>query len=105
MAFLMQLYFQQFHNIAYKATARKELLSAINEFLDDSIVLPPGDWERKALLPFAELKAKSEAIRKRKNKRLKEVHSEDEAQQKGRQSSRRQMSENSNRFDVFQHFS
>lgn len=74
--------FQQFHNIAYKATGRKELLSAINEFLDDSIVLPPGDWERKALLPFAELKAKSEAIRKRKNRRLKEAEAE-ESQQKG----------------------
>ncbi|XP_069684208.1 band 3 anion transport protein-like isoform X3 [Periplaneta americana] len=67
----------QFHKIAYKADERKELLSAINEFLDDSIVLPPGDWERKALLPFGELKAKSEMIRRRKNTRLMEA---DEAQ-------------------------
>ncbi|XP_074115676.1 anion exchange protein Ae2 isoform X1 [Cotesia typhae] len=55
-----------FHQVAYKAKERRELLSAINEFLDDSIVLPPGDWERQALLPFDELKAKSIAIRKRK---------------------------------------
>lgn len=34
---------RHFHNIAYKADDRKELLSAINEFLDDSIVLPPGE--------------------------------------------------------------
>ncbi|GAB1862743.1 Anion exchange protein [Camponotus japonicus] len=61
-----------FHKVAYKATERRELLSAINEFLDDSIVLPPGDWERQALLPFNELKAKSEAIRKRKAKALEE---------------------------------
>ncbi|XP_020280294.1 band 3 anion exchange protein isoform X2 [Pseudomyrmex gracilis] len=61
-----------FHKVAYKANERKELLSAINEFLDDSIVLPPGDWERQALLPFDELKAKSEAIRKRKAKALEE---------------------------------
>ncbi|XP_017875094.1 band 3 anion exchange protein isoform X2 [Ceratina calcarata] len=61
-----------FHKIAYKANERRELLSAINEFLDDSIVLPPGDWERQALLPFSELKAKSEAIRKRKEKALEE---------------------------------
>ncbi|XP_023707501.1 band 3 anion transport protein isoform X2 [Cryptotermes secundus] len=67
----------QFHKIAYKADERKELLSAINEFLDDSIVLPPGDWERKALLPFDELKAKSEMIRRRKTTRLMEA---DEAQ-------------------------
>ncbi|XP_011052104.1 PREDICTED: band 3 anion transport protein isoform X4 [Acromyrmex echinatior] len=61
-----------FHKVAYKANERRELLSAINEFLDDSIVLPPGNWERQALLPFDELKAKSEAIRKRKAKALEE---------------------------------
>ncbi|KAK9294619.1 hypothetical protein QLX08_010812 [Tetragonisca angustula] len=61
-----------FHKVAYKANERRELLSAINEFLDDSIVLPPGDWERQALLPFGELRAKSEAIRKRKAKALEE---------------------------------
>lgn len=62
----------QFHKIAYKADDRKALLSAINEFLDDSIVLPPGDWEKQTLLPFDELKAKSDAIRKRKLKAIKE---------------------------------
>lgn len=61
---------QQFHNIAYRADSRKELLSAINEFLDDSIVLPPGDWERQALLPIEEIKAKSERIRQRKENAL-----------------------------------
>lgn len=64
---------QQFHNIAYKADNRKALLSAINEFLDDSIVLPPGDWERQALLPIEEIKAKSEAIRKRKESAMKKA--------------------------------
>lgn len=59
-----------FHNIAYKAEDRQELLSAINEFLDDSIVLPPGNWQREDLLPFEELKAKSEWIRSRKAKAL-----------------------------------
>jgi Band 3 cytoplasmic domain. len=59
---------QDFHNIAYKAMERRDLLSAINEFLDCSIVLPPGDWERKALLPFRELKAKNEAIRRRQSR-------------------------------------
>lgn len=60
-----------FHDIAYKANDRKDLLSAINEFLDDSIVLPPGNWERQDLLPIEELKAKSERIRNRKAKALK----------------------------------
>ena len=28
-----------------------DLLDAIDEFLDDSIVLPPGDWDQDLLLP------------------------------------------------------
>lgn len=59
-----------FHGLAYKAQDRRELLSGINEFLDDSIVLPPGDWDRQALLPFEELRAKSEMIRRRKRDAL-----------------------------------
>lgn len=55
-----------FHEIAYKAEDRRELLSAINEFLDESIVLPPGKWEKKNLLAFDELRQKSEMIRSRK---------------------------------------
>lgn len=61
---------EHFHKIAYKADDRRDLLSAINEFLDDSIVLPPGNWQRDDLLPFDELKAKSEWIRDRKIKAL-----------------------------------
>ncbi|XP_037043822.1 anion exchange protein 2 isoform X2 [Bradysia coprophila] len=61
---------EHFHKIAYKADDRRDLLSAINEFLDESIVLPPGNWQRDDLLPFNELKAKSEWIRERKTKAL-----------------------------------
>uniref|UniRef100_A0A2A4JLK5 Band 3 cytoplasmic domain-containing protein n=1 Tax=Heliothis virescens TaxID=7102 RepID=A0A2A4JLK5_HELVI len=68
-----------FHSIAYKADDRRELLSAINEFLDDSIVLPPGDWERQALLPFEELRAKSEMIRRRKRDALERKRAAGEA--------------------------
>ncbi|KAJ0183991.1 hypothetical protein K1T71_000414 [Dendrolimus kikuchii] len=67
-----------FHSIAYKADDRRELLSAINEFLDDSIVLPPGDWERQALLPFEELRAKSEMIRRRKRDAIERKRAEAE---------------------------
>lgn len=55
-----------FHTAAYKAEDRRDLLRAINEFLDDSIVLPPGDWDRKSLLPVDDIKKKYEDIRKRK---------------------------------------
>jgi len=49
---------RHFQAISYKAHERQELLTAINEFLDDSIVLPAGKWDREHLLPFEELKAK-----------------------------------------------
>uniref|UniRef100_A0A147BN19 Anion exchange protein n=3 Tax=Ixodes ricinus TaxID=34613 RepID=A0A147BN19_IXORI len=55
-----------FHTAAYKAEDRRDLLRAINEFLDDSIVLPPGDWDRKSLLPVDDIKKKYDDIRKRK---------------------------------------
>ncbi|XP_065304819.1 band 3 anion transport protein-like isoform X2 [Dermacentor albipictus] len=55
-----------FHTAAYKAEDRRDLLRAMNEFLDDSVVLPPGDWDRKSLLPVDDLKKKYEDIRKRK---------------------------------------
>lgn len=61
---------ESFHSIAYRADDRKDLLSAINEFLDDSIVLPPGNWDRHDLLPFDDLKAKKDWIRLRKTKAL-----------------------------------
>lgn len=66
-----------FHKIAYKADHRRDLLSAINEFLDESIVLPPGNWERNDLLPFDDLKARNEWIRSRKSKALKQKQKEE----------------------------
>ena len=46
---------QKFHNVCYRIDDRKELLSAINDFLDESVVLPPGDWESKNLLSMSEI--------------------------------------------------
>uniref|UniRef100_A0A8C1HXK4 Anion exchange protein n=1 Tax=Cyprinus carpio carpio TaxID=630221 RepID=A0A8C1HXK4_CYPCA len=34
-----------FHEIAYKAKDREDLLAGIDEFLDEVIVLPPGEWD------------------------------------------------------------
>ena len=42
---------QHFHEVAYTALMADDLLDAINVFLDDSIVLPPGDWDENLLLP------------------------------------------------------
>lgn len=37
--------FQIFHDVAYKARDRNDLLSGIDEFLDCVTVLPPGEWD------------------------------------------------------------
>lgn len=36
---------QVFHDVAYKARDRNDLLSGIDEFLDQVTVLPPGEWD------------------------------------------------------------
>ena len=59
---------QTFHNIAYQADSRQDLLDAINDYLDDSIVLPPGNWDKKTLLPVMEM-ARKKALRKEQSKK------------------------------------
>ncbi|CAL8069832.1 unnamed protein product [Orchesella dallaii] len=60
---------KHFYQLAMLAKSRKNLLTGINEFLDDSIVLPPGDWDNHDLLPLHLLQAKSKAIRLRRLKK------------------------------------
>ena len=43
MIFLFLL--QVFHDVAYKAKDRNDLVSGIDEFLDQVTVLPPGEWD------------------------------------------------------------
>lgn len=37
--------FQVFHDVAYKARNRDDLLAGVDEFLDKVTVLPPGEWD------------------------------------------------------------
>ncbi|XP_071527622.1 band 3 anion transport protein-like isoform X2 [Panulirus ornatus] len=55
-----------FHEVAYRAHSRGQLLSAINEFLNVSIVLPPSDWNNKDLIPVDDIRAKAHQIMKKK---------------------------------------
>eukprot|EP00094_Tigriopus_californicus_P004373 TCALIF_04214-PA protein Name:"Similar to SLC4A2 Anion exchange protein 2 (Cavia porcellus)" AED:0.09 eAED:0.09 QI:384/0.70/0.66/0.88/0.88/0.83/18/317/1415 len=57
----------KFHTVCYKIDERRELLSAINDFLDESVVLPPGDWDSNNLLSINEIKE----MRKRRQNRKK----------------------------------
>ncbi len=55
----------RFHNVCYRFEERREILSSINEFLDESVVLPPGDWNSNNLLSVQEI----QEMRKRKTMR------------------------------------
>ena len=41
--------------MCYVIEERQELLNSINNFLDESVVLPPGDWDKKNLLSMSEI--------------------------------------------------
>jgi hypothetical protein len=34
---------------------RQDMLNSINSFLDETVVLPPGDWDKKNLLSMSEI--------------------------------------------------
>lgn len=63
---------------------RRDLLNGINDFLSDSIVLPPGDFDKELLLPIIEtakikhIKAKRRSTRKQKQ--VKERINDNQAQ-------------------------
>ena len=49
--------------MAYSASTGDELLDGLDDFLEDSIVLPPGDWDHDLLLPL--MHKRNELRRKR----------------------------------------
>lgn len=52
------LILQRFHDVAYLADSRRDLLDAINDFLQDSIVLPPGEYNKKTLRSIMDMARK-----------------------------------------------
>ena len=59
---------QMFHDTAYSAVCEDDIMDAIDNFLDDSIVLPPGDWDQELLLPVMQERNK---LRRRKGESIK----------------------------------
>lgn len=51
------------------ADDRVDLLKALNGFLDDSIVLPPGEIDKKVLLPIVEMAKQREREKKKKQEK------------------------------------
>uniref|UniRef100_UPI00398EFF5A anion exchange protein 2-like isoform X2 n=1 Tax=Pristiophorus japonicus TaxID=55135 RepID=UPI00398EFF5A len=72
---------KNFHRAAYQADDRNDLLSAINEFLDSSIVIPPSDVPgEELLLSVAQFQRKMLKKRQAKEDKVlaKEVKSQEE---------------------------
>lgn len=66
---LMYAFAQHFHRVAYQTNSRQLLLNAIDIFLDESIVLPPGEYSKKMLFPLAHMaKNKHDMIKPKKGK-------------------------------------
>uniref|UniRef100_A0AAQ4RDB2 Anion exchange protein n=1 Tax=Gasterosteus aculeatus aculeatus TaxID=481459 RepID=A0AAQ4RDB2_GASAC len=65
---------KNFHEVAYFADDRQDLLNGINEFLDCSIVIPPSDVEGKDLLKTV-ADFQKQMLRKRKEREVKKHHS------------------------------
>lgn len=61
---------QQFHEAAYSADERGDLLTAINSFLDCSIVLPPSEVGGDELL-YSVARFQREMLRKRHEREVK----------------------------------
>uniref|UniRef100_A0AAQ6ALH8 Anion exchange protein n=1 Tax=Amphiprion ocellaris TaxID=80972 RepID=A0AAQ6ALH8_AMPOC len=68
---------KNFHEVAYFADDRQDLLNGINEFLDCSIVIPPSDVEGKDLLKTV-ADFQKQMLRKRKERELKKHPEEEE---------------------------
>lgn len=73
---------QHFHEAAYMADDRQDLLNAINEFLDCSIVIPPSEVEGKDLLKSIATFQKL-LLRKRKEREQKSMKEGDVQEAKG----------------------
>ena len=59
------IFSQKFSKVCYEIEERQELLNAINNFLDETVVLPPGDWDRENQIGIKEILKLKEKKRQR----------------------------------------
>ncbi|KAM3607044.1 uncharacterized protein V6R79_001046 [Siganus canaliculatus] len=77
---------KSFHEVAYFADDRQDLLNGINEFLDCSIVIPPSDVAGKDLLKTV-ADFQKQMLRKRKERELKRHQSSSGMEQNNKEMS------------------
>lgn len=62
--------------MAYQAMDRRDIMNGINDFLTDTIVLPPGDFDKELLMPIIETaKMKNNNAKRRSTRRRKQAKS------------------------------
>jgi hypothetical protein len=59
----------RFHEVCYKVSERQHVLNAINEFLDESVVLPPGDYSANRALELLNVDEITNIARRRRKAR------------------------------------
>ncbi|CAF4754662.1 unnamed protein product [Rotaria sp. Silwood1] len=75
-----------FRETAYQAMDRRDLLNGVNDFLSDSIVLPPGDFDKELLLPIIETARLKKLNAKRRSTRARSQNSDRPTDQEHRPS-------------------
>ncbi|CAF1299871.1 unnamed protein product, partial [Rotaria sordida] len=75
-----------FRETAYQAMDRRDLLNGVNDFLSDSIVLPPGDFDKELLLPIIETAKLKKMNAKRRSTRARSQNSDRPNEQEHRSS-------------------
>ena len=68
--------------VAYKVEEKHELLHAINTFLDDSVVLPPGDWDKKHMMGMKEINEMRQRRKERKDQKDGVILAHDQGEKK-----------------------
>ena len=75
-----------FHDVAYKAKNRQDLLAGVDEFLDAVTILPPGAWDPSIRIEPPQSLPSQEA-RKRDHPEEKQLLDEEEEEEKEREAS------------------
>jgi len=75
-----------FHDVAYKAKSREDLLAGVDEFLDAVTILPPGAWDPSIRIEPPNQIPSQDARKKHDAQESKQESSEDEEEREREQS-------------------
>ena len=87
---MIKIVFQKFQQVCYIIEEKNQLLNSINNFLNETVVLPPGDWDKENLIGMGQIiklkqkkRMRAEALAKEKEKAASESALRKEAEISG----------------------